>query len=156
MLKLQCTVSKIKLHYYCHTTFENIQLIIGYRLILQILLFCQFLGTNSYYHLLRDARGPSAHTVSRIVHRVCDAVISLKGDIVKWPQDTSKLASKFFEIGGFPSVCGCLDGTHIKVHPPQADEQSFVNRHHTYSLNVLAVAGPDLSFYYINTNFPGN
>jgi len=119
------------------------------------LLFCQFLETNTYYHLLRDARGPSAQTVSRIVQRVCEAVLTLKDEVVKWPDDTSKLAAEFFEIGGFPSVCGCLDGTHIKVHPPQEDEQSFVNRHHTYSLNVLAVAGPDLTFFYINANFPG-
>lgn len=119
------------------------------------MMFCQFLGTNGYYHLLRDARGPSSQTISRIVHRVCNAMITLKAEIIRWPADTSKLAAKFYDMGGFPSVCGCLDGTHIKVHPPLEDEQSFVNRHHTYSLNVLAVAGPDLSFYYINANFPG-
>jgi len=66
------------------------------------------------------------------------------------------LAKKFFEKAGFPSVCGVLDGTHVKVSPPLEDEQSYVNRHHSYSLNVLAVAGPDLSFFYINSNFPGN
>ena len=121
----------------------------------QILLFCQFLGTNAYYHLIRDARRPSAQTVSRIVREVCEAIITLRGEVIRWPEDCSTLASKFFELGGFPSVCGVLDGTHVKVSPPLEDEQSFVNRHHSYSLNVLAVAGPDLSFFYINSNFPG-
>jgi hypothetical protein len=79
----------------------------------------------------------------------------LKNDVIKWPADCSKLSQQFFEQGGFPSVCGCIDGTHVLVSPPQEDERSFVNRHHSYSLNVLAVAGPDLSFYYVNANFPG-
>jgi len=124
-------------------------------LLFQILLFCQFLGVNSFYHLLRDARGPSTATISRTIHSVCDAVISLKGEIISWPNDCSKLAAQFFELGGFPSVCGCIDGTHVKVSPPKEVEQSYVNRHHHYSLNVLAVAGPDLSFYYVNPNFAG-
>ena len=52
-------------------------------------------------------------------------------------------------------MCGCIDGTHVLVNPPNHIEQSFVNRHHQYSLNVLGVAGPDLKFYYINANYPG-
>lgn len=82
-------------------------------------------------------------------------MLTLKNEVIKWPDDCSNLATQFFEMGGFPAVCGCLDGTHVKVSPPLEDEQSFINRHHTYSLNVLAVAGPDLAFYYVNSNFPG-
>ena len=130
-------------------------IVVKLSLLFQILLFCQFLGVNSFYHLLRDARGPSTATISRTIHSVCDAVISLKGEIISWPNDCSKLAAQFFELGGFPSVCGCIDGTHVKVSPPKEVEQSYVNRHHHYSLNVLAVAGPDLSFYYVNPNFAG-
>jgi len=66
--------------------------------------FCQFVGTNAFYHLLRDARGPSAHTIFRVVHRVADAIITLKPDVLCWPQDCSKLPLKFYEIGGFPQV----------------------------------------------------
>jgi len=41
------------------------------------------------------------------------------------------------------------------VSPPKRDEISFVNRHHDHSINVLAVAGPDLKFYYVSANMPG-
>ena len=47
--------------------------------------------------------------------------------------------TQFFDIARMPSVCGCVDGTHVQVNPPSADEVSFVNRHHTHSLNVMAV-----------------
>jgi len=104
---------------------------------------------------MRDARGPSSHTVHRIIHKVSEAINTLKADVVCWPQDCTKLAKEFYEIAGFPLVAGCLDGTHITIKPPANDENSFVNRHHTHSLNVLAVAGPDLTIYYLNTNHPG-
>jgi hypothetical protein len=131
---------------------ENIYLSFFY---FQIELFLHFIGTNAFYHVMRDARGPSSHTVHRVVHRVSEAINTLKLGIVCWPQDCSRLAKDFFELSGFPLVAGCLDGTHITITPPTNDENSYVNRHHTHSLNVLAVSGPDLTIYYLNTNHPG-
>lgn len=122
----------------------------------QILLFLHFLGTNSFYHVLRDARGPSHMTVCRVVHRVAQALVQLKDKVIGWPHDTSKICRKFYEIARFPSVCGCIDGTHVQVQPLRDVEADFVNRHHTHSLNVLAVAGPDLRFYHVNSTYPGS
>ncbi len=121
----------------------------------QIELFLQFLGNNAFYHLLRDARGPSSHTVCRVVHRVSEAVHTLYDDVIRWPSDCSKLAQDFMKIGGFPKVAGCIDGTHINISPPSNDEISFLNRHHQHSINAMAVAGPDLTIYYLEANFPG-
>ena len=121
----------------------------------QIEVFLHYLGTNSFFHVLRDARGPSTHTVCRVVHRVSEAINSLQKDIICWPTDCRKLAKEFFDLGGFPSTAGCLDGTHVKITPPKEDEVSYVNRHHEHSLNVLAVCGPDLSIFYLNANYPG-
>ena len=35
------------------------------------------------------------------------------------------------------------------------DEFSYLNRHHRHSINVCAVSGPDLQFYYLNANYGG-
>lgn len=121
----------------------------------QIELFLQFLGNNAYYHLLRDARGPSSHTVFRVVHGVSAAVNTLEEEVIRWPSDCSRLAQDFMKIGGFPKVAGCLDGTHVNISPPSKDEISYLNRHHQHSINALAVAGPDLTIFYLNANFPG-
>ena len=121
----------------------------------QILLFCHFLGTSSLYHVLRDVKGPSSPTVCRVVHRVANCLINLKDDIIRWPADCQGLAGKFFQYGGFPSTAGCLDGCHVRVIPPAKDQTDYINRHHDFSINMLAVAGPDLKFYYINTNYGG-
>lgn len=39
--------------------------------------------------------------------------------------------------------------------PPKNDEASFVDRHQNHAINILAVVGPNMSFYYVNTNNPG-
>jgi len=43
----------------------------------------------------------------------------------------------------------------VKVIPPAKDQADYINRHHDFSINMLAVADPDLRFYYINTNYGG-
>ena len=81
--------------------------------------------------------------------------MSLKDEVICWPQDCSHLAEQFHKAGGFPSVAGCLDGTHIQVVPPKEFQIDYVNRHHSYSINMLGVAGPNLDFFYANANFGG-
>jgi len=41
-----------------------------------------------------------------------------------------------------PSVCGCMDGSHIPIIPPVGDEDAYINRHQFHSLNILCVCGP--------------
>ena len=121
----------------------------------QIKIFLHFLGTNAFYHTLRDCHGVSTDTVFRTVHRVCDALFELRNVYIKWPENTDKLVRDFYDIAQMPSVCGCLDGTHVAVLPPKEDEASCVNRHHFHSLNVMAVCGPDLNIFYANSRAGG-
>ena len=118
-------------------------------------MFVHFLGTNSKYHVMRDVRGPSTSTMCRVVRHVAQALSKLKDEVIRWPENCQHLADQFFKLGGFPSTAGCLDGTHIRVMPPSDQQVDYLNRHHDFSINMLGVNGPDLSFYYINSNFGG-
>ena len=113
------------------------------------------MGTNCFYNVLRDLNGPSKQTVCRAVRSVAEALYDHRAEFITWPEDTSKLARDFYALAGFPAVAGALDSTHVLITPPKDDEVSFVNRHHTHSLNVLGVAGPDHQFLYVNANFGG-
>ena len=121
----------------------------------QIQLFLHFLGTNSFYHVIRDCHRVGTNTVHRCIHKIADLIFGLRSELIHWPDDCSRLPQKFLDLGGFPSVCGCLDGSHIPVTPPKADEDSYVNRHHQHSLNSVMVAGPDMTIYYANCRSPG-
>lgn len=121
----------------------------------QIKVFLHFLGSNCFYHDLGFSHGISTDTVFRAVHNVADAIADLQADIIKWPDNVGSVPRQFREKAGFPAVAGCLDGTHVLVSPPNNIEDGFINRHHTHSLNVLGVCGPDLRFYYMNSSAPG-
>lgn len=45
----------------------------------------------------------------------------------------------FYEKSNFPGVIGCIDGTHIKILKPQADEHIYFNRKGDHSMNVMVV-----------------
>uniref|UniRef100_A0A915KYU7 Putative nuclease HARBI1 n=1 Tax=Romanomermis culicivorax TaxID=13658 RepID=A0A915KYU7_ROMCU len=73
----------------------------------------------------------------------------------KWPNDIADVALRFFCKGGLPSVVGCVDGTHIPIRAPTANEDQFVNCHGDHSLNCMMVAGPNYKFYYVSARWPG-
>lgn len=122
---------------------------------LQILLYLRYVGHNGFYHTIRDAAGPSTHTVGRVVRRVSEALFDLRHEFIKWPEQPENLAQNFYSIAGFPSIAGAIDGCHVLVIPPKQDELSFLNRHHTHSINVLCVAGPNREILYLNANQGG-
>lgn len=49
-----------------------------------------------------------------------------------------------------------MDGTHVLVNPPSDDEDAYVNRHHTKSLNVAMVSGPDYNIYFGSSQCQGS
>ena len=121
----------------------------------QIKVFLHFVGTNAFFHVMRDCHGVSTDTVFRTVHKVCNLLYMLREDYIKWPDNPETLAIEFHKVAKMPSVCGAVDGTHISVHPPKAEESAFVNRKQTYSLNTMAVCGPDLKIFFVSSKAPG-
>ena len=121
----------------------------------QIKVFLHFVGTNSFYHVMRDCHGVSTDTVFRTVHRVCNLLYTLREDYIKWPDNPETLAAEFYKVAKMPSVCGAVDGTHVWIHPPKAQEVSFVNRKQSYSLNIMAVCGPNLRIFFVSSRAPG-
>ena len=121
----------------------------------QLLVFLHFLGTNSFYHVMHSCHGISTSTVWHIIHRVVPAILSLKREFIRWPGQPLSIAAKFRDIAGFPCVAGCVDGTHVQVNPPRNNEDAYVNRHHSKSLNVAMVSGPDYTIYFCSSRCPG-
>ncbi|XP_047133809.1 uncharacterized protein LOC124811929 [Hydra vulgaris] len=120
------------------------------------MIFLHFFGTNVFFHVLRYCHEISTNTIYRIIHRVKGAIFNIRQEIIKWPNDCATLPQKFMEIGGFPCVCGVLDGSHIILsNPPNDNEDSLINRQHVHSINAIAVSGPDTYIYYASTNSPG-
>ena len=115
-----------------------------------------WLGNGGQYHAVSDMHGISKATVCRIIRQFVTAVNNtLFNELVTWPDNVADVVQKFYELGGLPLVCGCIDGTLIKIDAPRENEEAFVDRHGNHSINCMAVCGPDLTFYYVDANWPG-
>ncbi len=51
----------------------------------QVLVTLRFLASGSFLQVIGDTVGLDKSTISRTVDRVCDAIVNLRGDFIKWP-----------------------------------------------------------------------
>ncbi len=123
----------------------------------QILTALRVLSTNGFYHLIRDAHGPSESTVCRVLRRFVTCINEeLFDDVVRWPTTCLDFSQVFHEMHGIPSVCGLIDGALVRINPPREHEEQFVDRKGKHSLNVMLVSGPKCEFVYCNASWPGS
>ena len=53
-----------------------------------------------------------------------------------------------------PRVCGCIDGTSVKIKAPTVGEEHFVDRHGNHLLNCVVVCGPNGKAF-VSARWPG-
>ena len=58
----------------------------------------------------------------------------------------------FKEKWNFPNCLGAIDGKHITLQPPPNSGSHYYNYKHTYSIVLLAIAGPDCEALYADGN----
>ncbi|XP_052129639.1 uncharacterized protein LOC127750942 [Frankliniella occidentalis] len=77
---------------------------------------------------------------------IIEALRELSAKYISWPKEEERAVIKqtFERATGFPGVIGCIDCTHVYITAPVLDAQQYVNRHHTYSINVQAVVDNNL------------
>jgi hypothetical protein len=78
------------------------------------------------------------------VHEVCEELFKHRQLYIEWPESANTLAQKFYDIAGMPSVCACMDGSHVLINPPRDTDAAFISRHQTHTINVLAVCSASL------------
>ncbi|XP_061193784.1 putative nuclease HARBI1 [Saccostrea echinata] len=125
---------------------------------LQILIALRFYASGSFLQVLGDTTGVDKSTVSRIVLKVSQALVSLAPRFIKWPTDEelTSIKSDFFKLAGFPGVIGCIDGTHVRIQGPSENEPAFVNRKGYHSINVQAICDNAGKFTNIVARWPGS
>ena len=74
----------------------------------------RFLASNGFYRLIGHAQGVHKSTVCRAIKRTKLLVEQYFDSLVKWPDNLNErinIGKEFFVNGGFPNVCGAIDGT---------------------------------------------
>uniref|UniRef100_A0A3B3T239 DDE Tnp4 domain-containing protein n=1 Tax=Paramormyrops kingsleyae TaxID=1676925 RepID=A0A3B3T239_9TELE len=109
---------------------------------LQLMIALRFYATGSFQAVIGDVFHVHKSTVCRVIHRISNAIAGLLNTVVKFPSkpEEDEIATNFFNVAGFPRVCGVIDGTHIRIQAPVQHEDQFINRKNQYSINVQLVS----------------
>ena len=100
--------------------------------------------------------GFSQSSVSRIVHQVTDALCAIANRHIFMPQGAEAQTVKhgFYEVAQFPSIIGAVDGTHIRISPPDG-ERHYLNRKGYHSLNIQCICDHEMLFRDVVARWPG-
>ena len=125
----------------------------------QVLIGLRFLASGSFQQVIGDTIGVHKLTVSRTVDRFCTAIINRRREFVKFPMtenEKNHIKEGFFKLGGFPSVCGCIDCTHVRIIGPHLHENDYVNRKGFHSINVQGITDHEGKFIDLLARWPGS
>lgn len=86
----------------------------------QLLTCLRLFATGGHLSSTADFMKMDISTVSRIVPRVSEAIVSLSQRFIKMPRQDEivRQQNKFYQIARFPKVIGTVDGTHIRILSP--------------------------------------
>ncbi|GBL85681.1 Putative nuclease HARBI1 [Araneus ventricosus] len=126
----------------------------------QVLIALRFYAVASMQLAIADIFEVSQPTVSRVVHRVSEAIASLLPAYIYLPvnkEECKEVSKKFFDIAGFPSVIGALDCTFVRiVSPGGEDAERFRCRKNYFALNVQTIVDSDLVIRNVVARWPGS
>ncbi len=92
-------------------------------------------------------------TLGDAIPQVCNALWErLRPHVLPTPTQATwrYQAEGFCERWGFPNCCGAIDGKHCKIQAPPNSGTSFYNYKGTFSIVLMAVAGFDYRFIYVD------
>ena len=105
---------------------------------LQLAVGLRFYACGSFQQVVGDTVKVHKTTVCRSISRVTDAIVKRKSMFLSWPSEVElqENANLIFNRSKLPNVCGLIDGTHIQLKRPHANEESYVNRKGVHSINM--------------------
>ena len=124
---------------------------------LQVCLALRFFATGAFQNIIGDDFQVSKDSVRRSIFGVADALLCHADHFIKFPtpEAMDEERTRFFRMGRFPGVWGCIDGTHIPIQAPSEDEENYVNRKGWHSINVQAICDSEGKFYDVVVKWPG-
>jgi len=89
---------------------------------------------------------------------ILETLRELAALFITWPsqQERDTIKNVFQRVSGFPSIVGCIDGTHVFVTKPVNNAANYRNRYLSYSLNVQAVVDNNLLVRDLHVGEPGS
>ena len=119
----------------------------------------RFLATGETFRSLSYQFRISERDISYIVYQVAGAIVKELGQkyiilptsATEWLQ----VAQLFETRWQFPHCIGAIDGKHVMIQPPVGTGSEFFNYKKSFSIILLAIAGPDYECLYADIGCKG-
>ena len=112
-----------------------------------LVLTIRFLATGGTFSSLNLQFRISDRAISNIVDSVSKAIVSYIGkEYIKVPscsREWLQISEIFLSKWNFPNCLGAIDGQHIQIRRPPDTGSEYFNYKKTFSIILLAIAGPD-------------
>ena len=119
----------------------------------------RFLATGETFRSLSFQFRIGYNTISYIVKGVTEAIVKYVGkDYIKTPSSTNewlRISNLFESRWNFPHCLGAIDGKHILITPPPDSGSQYFNYKKSFSVILLAIAGPDYECIYAHIGTSG-
>lgn len=119
----------------------------------------RYYASGSFQIVIGDTCGLSQPSISRAISSVSKELDKLWDETIYLPVDSREIQTikqRFYDIGNFPNVIGCLDGSHIPILKPKEYEWQYLNRKLFHSINVQAVCDYKRKFINMVVKHPGS
>nr|XP_020500697.1 putative nuclease HARBI1 [Labrus bergylta] len=121
---------------------------------LEVGIYLYWLVSATSYRVVSGAFDVPITTVHDVVHRVAGSIISIMKRVVHLPaaDELEGIGEGFAHLAGshvFCRVAGSIDETHIRIKPPAANKEDYVNRKLFYSIQLQVVC--DHKGHFLNT-----
>ena len=121
----------------------------------KVAMFLLVVGHGLKLRLLRSDYKRSLETISRHFSDVLTAILSLSAEFIKLP-DPSIQPPDDYKWKWFGNALGALDGCHVDVCVPVADQGRYRNRKQQISTNMLGVVDWNMKFLYVLPGWEGS
>lgn len=119
----------------------------------------RYYACGSFQSVIGDTCGLSQPSIFRAISSVSKELDNLWDETIYFPVDSREIQTikqAFYNIGKFPNVIGCIDGTHIPILKPNEYEWQYLNRKLYHSINVQAVCDYKGKFINMVVKHPGS
>ena len=127
---------------------------------IQILATLHYLASNTFQIHIGDSLKMTQPSVSNSIKNVITTVTRRRAEFICFPNAAGrrKTMHGFASLNSFPSVVGCVDGTHIPIQlPPKVPfPEDYKNRKGFYSINCQVVVDHQGKFLQLNASYPGS
>lgn len=123
-----------------------------------VLITLTYLGRQTSMADIGDAFGVTASTVCNELHLVVKILCNLRARYIVWPTENECriVEQQFRERAGFPGVIGAIDGCHVKVLAPAADQVAYTDRKMSHSIILQGICTATKIFTNVSIGTPGS